>query len=109
MGGTVWRWLSWAILAWWLVTIAIRAFAVPWTWTSAQDLVVFCACGALIVAAMWLGLWWRRGNAGVRERLEFMKQARAAYQPSRKRTAIHFAIWIVIAGVLVVWFNIHPL
>lgn len=107
MQGNVWRWVAWACVALFVVKTAIRAFAAPWSWTLDQDFVVFCAAAILLIIAIWLRVWLKEGNAGVRERLQFGRQTRAAMRANPKRTVINFAIWIVIAGVLVVVFNMQ--
>ena len=106
MGWIVLRWFGLAVALWGFINLVIRAFQAPWTWTFAQCLVVFFAGLILVTVAIWLRLWRTSGGAGVRERAALVKASLLSPPAHPRRNMTNLVVWIVIAGALVVAFNV---
>ncbi len=96
-------WVIYLVLALVIAKTGFAAFSVPWTWTSKQSLVAFWALSALFAGGFWLVIWLREGTAGVQERW-----TRRRNKVSEKFFLWSLMIWVAIAVVLVILFDVFP-
>jgi Ca2+/H+ antiporter len=100
-----WRWwIGWLIVALVLVLATINALSAPWTWTRDQIGVVFLLGCILVVPAMWTYVWLTSGSEEFKRRWQLMSAQRAKPLP-RQFHLWSFAIWVVIAILVVLYFN----
>jgi hypothetical protein len=84
------------------VITAMAAFAVPWSWTHDQSLLLWLALCAAVVLGIWVVVWLRGGNEAVAVRWKNMLERIAV---GKKRFWRSLWFWIGVAVVLVFIFN----
>ena len=109
MRGNGWRRIAWAIAAWTLIAMSVRAIRTPWTWTLDQRLFLFLAVlvviATTIVTATWGYIWSTHGTDAMKARWNLLRQAAAKPQSTRS-TAITYAFWIALTVSLVIYINL---
>lgn len=98
------RWVAWVIVGWLVITTAIRAFWVPWTWNAVQWEFVILLALVSVGPAMWGYIWVRGGSEAVEARRAALRAA-AAKPLSKRFYAWSLLFWIAVALALVVLFN----
>jgi hypothetical protein len=101
----VWLWLAYAYAAWILISTSIRAFSSPWRWTPDQIFVALIWAALIAVAARWGRIWWRGGYPEVRA--QWKKHMARSSVLTSKRWYLSLAFWIVVALLLVAFFNMQ--
>ncbi len=104
MSGT-WRWVTLAFVALLLIGSAFQAFAVPWTWTRSQWLVLIYGICICIAVGRWGLIWLQEGTSGVKSRWSAVSQ-QLRTRRSENFYLLSVGFWIVVAIGLVVAFNI---
>lgn len=99
-----WRWLIYAIVVWQFVRATIAAFVVPWRWNADQCIFLLFAFAICFSAATWLFVWIRGGSAGLRQ-YQLVRNERWSKSLNPKLFRWSLLFWIVVAMVLVVFFN----
>jgi hypothetical protein len=84
------------------VITAMAAFAVSWSWTHDQALLLWLALCAAMILSVWVVVWLRGGNEAVAVRWKNMVERIAA---GRKRFWRTPWFWISVAVVLVSIYN----
>jgi len=87
------------------VITAMAAFAVPWSWTNDQALLLWLALCAAVVLGIWVVVWLRGGNQAVRVRWRNMLERTTAGM-GRKRFLRSLWFWIGVAVVLTFIYNV---
>jgi hypothetical protein len=98
------RWVAWVIVGWVIITTAIRAFWVPWTWNVVQWEFVIVLALVSVGPLMWGYIWMRGGSEAVEVRRAALRTA-AAKPLSKRFYTWSLLFWIAVALALVVLFN----
>lgn len=99
------RWVAWVIVGWLIITTAIRAFWVPWTWNAVQWEFVILLALVSVGPAMWGYIWVRGGSEAIEARRAAVRAAAAAKPLSKRFYTLSLLFWIAVALALVVLFN----
>src|SRR5580698_11550083 len=86
------------------VITAMAAFAVPWSWTHDQVLLLWLALCAALVLGVWVTVWLRGGNDAVTVRWK-RTFGRTAAGMTGKRFWRSPWFWVGVAVVLVFIYN----
>jgi hypothetical protein len=84
------------------VITAMAAFAVPWSWTHDQVLLLWLGLCASVILGVWVTVWLRGGNDAVTVRWKHMVERFAA---GKKRFWRSLWFWSGVAVVLVFIYN----
>jgi hypothetical protein len=86
------------------VITAMAAFAVPWSWTHDQVLLLWLALCAALVLSVWVTVWLRGGNEAVAVRWK-RTLTRTSTGMGRKRIWRTPWFWVSAGVVLVFIYN----
>jgi len=93
-----------AVFLWIFARTAMAAFAVPWSWTHDQVLLLWLGLCAALVLGVWVTVWLRGGNQAVGVRWKRTLERTAAGMTG-KRFWRNLWFWIGAAVVLVFIYN----